>query len=114
VVTPRFTRAMNYSFANPWAPVQPVVCTQQPQPYDHDSRYGVLLSLHIGGQTLDALLDVLTLDGDHLSEQRFGAFWRAPTQVAFAAFGAHHHPGPTQAKTLRGGFMGLEFDFAGF
>jgi len=73
-----------------------------------------LLNLHIGGQTLNALLDVRTLNGYHLSEQRFRAFGRAPAQVAFAAFGTHHYPGPAQAKTLRGGFMGLEFDFAGF
>jgi hypothetical protein len=105
---------MYYSFANPWAPVQPVVCTQQPQPNGHDSRYGDLLRLHIGGQTPDTLLNVLALNGDHLSEQRFGAFWCAPAQVAFAAFGTHYYPGPAQAETLRGGFMGLEFDFAGF
>ena len=77
---------------------------------DNDASELLFFGL-IWGQTFNPLDDTLALDGDHLSEEGFGALRAAAAQMAFATLGPHQRPRPGQAKPFGGCLMGLQFDF---
>ncbi len=57
---------------------------------------------------MDTLDDTAPFDRYHLGEELLDALGCAPSQVALAALGAHHHARPGDLKALGCGLVGLE------
>jgi len=56
---------------------------------------------------MDALDNTASLHWHHLGEQLFDALGCAPSQVAFATLGAHHHARPRDPEALGSRLVGL-------
>src|SRR6185436_2683952 len=96
----------------------PVVNTRKPQLKTDATFAGgmtpPLLTFHVWRKAFHTLDDLAALHDMHFRQLSLGALRRVSTQVALAAFRAHHFAGAGQAKTLGGRLVGLQLVFSSF